>query len=278
MELQSLPVGACVRNESGSFCCYVAAQDHPGYSGTTLLSEQVVLIGAFDAAETDAAEEKHRHIYGNNDFARSNLLQWLNGEGGDWFSPTHGADAPPTDANIRHGARGYADRRGYLTDLPAAVREGLLESRVAVHCTNAAGKPGIRYVLTKVFLPSRTELGYGDDYGVPEGTPLPLLRDIRFRQAMLTEAAVKGYHGPWKPEFPMRPGGIWRYWLRSPHLRYPYLCRYVGEMGGLSFAPAYSEIVGCRPMMNVSGALPVRRGDGPGNVYFIEEATGYAAV
>lgn len=274
MELQSLPVGACVRNQRGNFFCYIAAQDHPGYSGTTLLSAQIVLIGAFDAAEAASTEPEKRSketSYGNNDFAKSNLLQWLNCEGKVWFEPSHAEDAPPVEANMRHGAKGYADRGGYLSELPGAVREHLLESRVPVHGLNAAGKPEIRRVLAKVFLPSRTELSMGDDYDIPEGTPLPLLRDIRFRQATLTENAIAGYHGPWKPEFPMRPGGIWRYWLRSPHLRYPYLCRYIGEMGGLSFAPAYSEIVGCRPMMNVSGALPVRRGDGPGNVYFVEE-------
>lgn len=276
MELRELPVGACIRDQNGRFCYYIAAQEHPGYAGTTLLSAQIVLIGVFDAAEA-ATTAPHPPAggtnYGNHDFAKSNLLQWLNCDRKDWFVPSHAADTPPVAANIRHGATGYANRCGYLAALPAAVRNHLLESQVPVHSVDAAGKPAIQYVRAKVFLPSRTELAMGNDYDLPEGLPLPLLRDIRFRQATLTEDAIAGYCGPWKPAFPMRPGGNWRYWLRSPHLRYPYLCRYVGEMGGLSFAPAYSEIIGCRPMMNVSGDLPVQRDDGPGNIYFVEEGT-----
>lgn len=264
MELKSLPVGARLEDQSGSFRYYVAAQNHPGYAGTTLLSAQVVLVGPLDAAEPES-------VYGSNNLAHSNLLQWLCSETDDWFVPQHSHDMPPISQNIRHEARGYTQTPGYLGTLPPAVRENLLESRVPVHCLKQDGTPGICEVSAKVFLPSRTEMAMGDDYGLPEGSPLPLLRDIRFRQAVLTQQAAEGYRGPWQPAFPMRAGGIWRYWLRSPHLRYGYLCRYVGEMGGLSFAPAYYEIIGCRPMMNVRETIRVQRGEGPGNVYYIEE-------
>ena len=274
MEVSQLPVGTLVESRDGTFAYYVASQDQPGYPGTTLLSRDVVLIGAFDGAEPDNPRKRHprdRAHFGSNDLAASNVLQWLNSDKTDWYAPATEWDKPPESAYIRNGARGYRDLAGYLTSLPGPVRENLLESSVPVHVSGADGSPALDYVTAKVFLPSRTEMGLGDDYGLPEGEPLPLLRDRRFLSANLTEQAASRYSGPWQPQFPMKAGSIWRYWLRSPHLHYTYLVRYVAEMGGLSFTKANYEIVGIRPMMNVRGELPVESGIRNGNRCYLEE-------
>lgn len=274
MKISDLPVGALVESRDGGFACYVASQDQPGYTGTTLLSRDVVLIGPFDGAEPDNPQRNNprdRAAYGSNALGESNVMQWLNSGERDWFRPRTPWDTPPAPAYIRNHARGYQDLPGYLTTLPGAVRDALVESQVPVHVLGEDGAPGIGYVTARVFLPSRTELGLGDDYGIPEGAPLPLLRDARRKAAYLTAGAAEHYSGPWRPQFPMRAGGVWRYWLRSPHLRYTYLCRYVAEMGGLSFTKANYEIVGVRPMMNVRGDMRVEDAPRPGNRYWLEE-------
>jgi len=274
MEISQLPVGALVESRDGAFAYYVASQDQSGYQGTTLLSRDVVLIGPFDGAEPDNPQKRHprdRAAFGSNELVDSNVLQWLNSGEKDWFVPATRWDTPPEPAYIRNGARGYRDLPGYLTALPETVRTCLLETRVPVHVPGADGKPSLDYVTAKVFLPSRTEMGLGDDYGIPEGEPLPLLRDRRFLSAYLTEQAASRYSGPWQPQFPMKAGSIWRYWLRSPHLHYTYLVRYVAEMGGLSYTKANYEIVGVRPMMNVRSDLPVESEMRPGNRCYLEE-------
>ena len=135
MEIKNLPVGARIRDKNGLFDYYVAAQNHPGYEGTTLLSTQVVLIGPLDAAErTASAEPKQQMTYGNNDFELSNLLQWLGSDQDDWYIPAHDLDSPPKYPNVRNGVRGYHHQPGYLSMLPEVVRRHLLASQVPVHC------------------------------------------------------------------------------------------------------------------------------------------------
>lgn len=274
MQISKLPVGALVESRDGRFACYVAAQDQPGYNGTTLLSRDVVLIGPFDGAEPENPQNRHprdRASFGSNGLRESNLLQWLNSDQTDWFRAQTRWDTPPAPEFIRNRARGYQDLPGYLATLPVQVREALVESQVPTHVMGENGLPDVDYIPAKVFLPSRTEMGLGDDYGLPEGAPLPLMRDMRMKTACLTAGAAQHYSGPWQPQFPMGAGSPWRYWLRSPHLTYTYLVRYVAEMGGLSYTKANYEIVGVRPMMNVRGALQVEDAPRPGNRYYLKE-------
>lgn len=274
MQISMLPVGVLIQSGQSGFSYYVASHDQPGYPGTTLLSRDVVLIGPFDGAEPKNPRNRHPDNcaeFGSNALADSNVLSWLGSDDVDWFHPKTAWDMPPEPEFIRNGARGYRDLPGYLTTLPEPVKSALLETDVPVHIRREDGRPGLGYVCAKVFLPSRTEMGLGDDYGIPEGTPLPLLQDVRRKSAFLTETAAARYSGPWQPQFPMRPGGTWRYWLRSPHLRYGYLVRYVADMGGVSFTKANYEIVGIRPMMNVRDDLQVEDTALPGNVYVLKE-------
>ena len=125
MEIGKLPVGALVEDRDGTFHYYVASQDQPGYDGTTLLSRDVVLIGAFDGAEPDYPQRRHprdRASFGSNDLKTSNLMSWLGSDRQDWFEPKTPWDTPPDSAHIRNGARGYADLPGYLTFLPEPVK------------------------------------------------------------------------------------------------------------------------------------------------------------
>lgn len=99
MDIACLPVGARVRTRDGAFSAYVAAQDHPGYGGTTLLLENIAEILPFDGAEPENPRRRNPKaagLYGDNRFSRSNLRAWLNGQGPDWYVPGHPHDAPPT--------------------------------------------------------------------------------------------------------------------------------------------------------------------------------------
>jgi hypothetical protein len=273
MKLHKIPVGARIRDKSTGVSFYVAAQNHPGYEGTTLLSEYVVRVGCFDAAEPTNPGKvtfKDSRTYGNNKFPASNLCQWLNSEGTDWYTPQHQYDAPPTPENTRHQAGYYADAPGYLSELPETLKKAILISQVPILKPVPKSKPVIETFETKVFLPSRTELGLGGDWGVDEGSMLPLFRDFRAKQAPLSQHAFDTYTSPWHSFF-TGAGNPCRWWLRTSHTQYSYLVRYVAEFGGLSYAPAFTDIVGIRPMMNVSGDLEVSDTGECGNIYYIKE-------
>ncbi|MDN5307960.1 MAG: hypothetical protein PWP16_1323 [Eubacteriaceae bacterium] len=60
----------------------------------------------FDEAEPGNPDE-WRADYGNNDYELSNIRQWLNSRGNDWFRKQHEYDAPPED---------YEYTNGFLTD------------------------------------------------------------------------------------------------------------------------------------------------------------------
>ncbi len=60
----------------------------------------------FDEAEPGNPDEL-RADYGNNDYELSNIRQWLNSRGNDWFRKQHEYDAPPED---------YEYTNGFLTD------------------------------------------------------------------------------------------------------------------------------------------------------------------
>lgn len=71
----------------------------------TLALEDSIRNMEFDAAEPGNLDEWIAD-YGNNNYALSNVRQWLNADGKDWFIKTHEYDAPPS----------YADKDGFMSN------------------------------------------------------------------------------------------------------------------------------------------------------------------
>ena len=98
MKLRELSIGAVVRDARSPLPFLVAAQNHPGYRGTTLYAQKIVELGCLDGAEPERGKEgpwKQAYRYGNNDYACSNVHQWLNSAADVWYAPTHQYDTPP---------------------------------------------------------------------------------------------------------------------------------------------------------------------------------------
>jgi hypothetical protein len=72
----------------------------------TLVLKEALRNMEFDEAEPGNPDE-WRADYGNNDYELSNIRQWLNSRGNDWFRKQHEYDAPPED---------YEYTNGFLTD------------------------------------------------------------------------------------------------------------------------------------------------------------------
>ena len=231
MILKDLPIGAKVRELNSSLLFLVAAHNHTGYRGTTLVADCAIKLAAIDAAEPNNPNEEQR-LHGNNFYPLSNIHQWLNATDRDWYQPAHEFDAPPVTENLDHGrldfydvpfyskeARfagdfSYLNEPGFLSWFSRAFVESLCEVDVPCHMDPAPGKPHfgppVPYSLkAKAFLMSAPELGLEDAQSVVEGFRFPLFNDGRMRVVAPTPAAIG------KPAGYVYDDCSLYYWLRT---------------------------------------------------------------
>lgn len=261
MFLGDLPIGARIKDYSMDTVFLVAAHDHPGYEGTTLITDNILRQACFDAIEPEnPADGRRNRIFewGNNNYAQSNIHQWLNANGTDWFKPQHPYDMPPAREYIAYGENPYDSEPGFLTGFSEKFLSALQE--VDVECSVKLPDEGVNgeKIRAKVFLLSPTELGRATDDDFSEGTKLPIFHDPRYLMATLQEKTMAICE--WKPIHcftQLRPGMSFWYWLRSPHERYGYLARFVNQGGTLSWSQANNSRIGIRCALNLDSGLEI---------------------
>lgn len=94
----------------------------------------------FDGRERQSADYNMR-MFGNPDYGRSNILQFLNSQDESWWNPTHESDSPPDRSNVCNINDAYHDHCGFLYNFeeyeidslvrklihtPSGVRESLM--------------------------------------------------------------------------------------------------------------------------------------------------------
>ena len=168
----------------------------------TLMTKFLIRKAAFDAAEPSNSNSD-RKSYGNNRWSVSNIRQWLNSSGaaGSWFTAQHTADAPPIAVNVSGADTAYADAPGFLAGFSADILQHFTDitNITALHkVDNGGSSGGSEETVDKVFLPSCTEIGYGNNGNVAEGSPLSKFTDENSRRKLMIN------------------GGFASYWLRSP--------------------------------------------------------------
>lgn len=270
MKLKDLQIASVVRDSKSPLLFLVAAQNHPGYGGgTTLYAQKIVELGCLDGAEP---EKEHigvmiqDHFYGCNDYGLSNVHQWLNSDQSDWFSPSHDKDTPPAGPYTRYNEVPYDTRPGFLSQFSDTFKQALIQ--VDVPYLKKTGKDvGIMTsVPGKVFLPSRTEIGRGDEHGYQEGTLFPLAYDMSVYRTTMTEELLAKYGREINPERSTAhydapqiydPKYGWWYWLRTANMGYSFLNRVASPYGALSYTYSNNDSVGIRPVLNLDGELEV---------------------
>lgn len=122
---------------------------------------------------TDASEVNKLYLYGYNNYPLSNIRQWLNKTGENWFVPSHVGDSRPS----------YYSQLGFLSLVPSDFLA--IVSATRVDCVlNAYSDNGATVtVFDKFFIPSRYEMQYttgeieGERWG---GILLPSSRDMSY--------------------------------------------------------------------------------------------------
>ena len=158
----------------------------------TLMTKHIIRYAAFDAAEPNNTNSDRKNG-GNNRWSVSNIRQWLNSNGaaGSWWSAQHEYDAPPIAANVSDAAGAYADAPGFLAGFSADILQHFTDINnitVLDKVDNGGLSGGGEGTVDKVFLPSSTEMGYGD---LTEGSQLSKFTD----EASRIKKIINGRYG-----------------------------------------------------------------------------------
>lgn len=270
MKLKDLEIGSVVRDAESEILFLVAAQKHPGYGGTTLLAKQVVELGCIDGAEPGQPSKpvwQQRNLYGSNDYGESALHRWLNAADAHWFRQTHPLDMPPEEPYLRYGEVIYSGREGFLVQFSRTFRQALLEVDIPYLRRVERDHGEMSSVRGRVFIPSRTELGKGNEHGEEEGTMFPLSYDPTSYKAVPTEKVLAKYGRKINPQRPSAlydapqiydPKYGWWYWVRTANMGYDFLNRVASPYGALSYTYANNDSVGIRPALNLDDDLNVQ--------------------
>lgn len=250
--LSSLPIGAKIKfgshkvsNETALPIIWIVAdKNHSGYpsNSVTLITEKIIDLRAFDARESESLGTSERS-YGRNDYALSNINQWLNSEkkGGEWFSKTHSVDQSPNSSYTTGGTQ-YENNAGFLYNFAENERQAILPTTL----TNQRNTSTSESLVAKVFLPSAWEtIG---TFTVADGSTKFKYFETSSPQAFLTQQVVDKTTA-YEDVKPTSITAYWAYWTRSTTSD---SVQCVGNTSANYTAYAYSGIVGVRPCVNLS--------------------------
>lgn len=260
-KLNTLPVGAKIKDPQTVYfgkplIWQIADKNHAGYptDAITLITEKIIALKAFDGKEA-ANPNSERQSYGNNNYKLSNMLQWLNSQAaaGKWYSGQHSYDAPPTKANSAN-YNGYDTEAGFLNGFSSDFVAALLNTTVKTVKNTVTDGGGSENVISKIFLPSTTEVGLANEAGIAEGSKLALFDGDVSRVAKPTAEAVSKSDYT-NSSFNINSG--WYWWLRTPHASYSSSARNVHSSGTLNSSNACDGDWGVRPLCNLSSEILV---------------------
>jgi hypothetical protein len=229
----------------------VKSKNHAGYptGAITLVTEKIIKIMASDAREASNGDS-NRRAYGNNRHIYSNVRQWLNKAGLNWYAAKHSADAPPTKADC-NGYNGYDNISGFLSGFTDQETAAILTTALTVNKATADGG-GQETFSDKIFLLSEKEAGLTSD--TAEGSTLDGFSDNTSRIAYPTADAVA--NSDYKNSG-LNVNAAWHYWLRTPNSSVSSDVRSVSTAGTLNNAGAFNGHWGLRPACNLASSLLV---------------------
>lgn len=215
IDLNQLPIGSKIVDPNTKYCgkpivWIIADKNHKGYPDNTitLISEKILCFKCFDAVEPNNTNELRR-MYGNNNYKYSNLLNWLNSSGYDWYKAQHDSDTPPSKRNI-YGGNPYDTEAGFLTGFSDKFRQALVSTSFNMRVAYADRDTRSNFVTSNIFLASIAEVSLYESY--PSSTVISLFDNSEYRKAYPTYEAYN--NSSFKPSN-MSTSSTYRWWLRN---------------------------------------------------------------
>ena len=137
------------------------------------MTKQIIDLRPFDGKESTNPDSDRKNN-GNNNWKYSNIKQFLNSDQASWYSAQHQYDAPPNKDNCYHYSNGttynaYDTHKGFLYYW-TADEKALLRDMTLTLANNTVTDGGGSYTWTgKVWLPTYTQMGGGQNNGISEG-------------------------------------------------------------------------------------------------------------
>ena len=180
MKVSDLRIGAKVVLGScyGSDIVWCKVSDNCDF-----ISQRRVCRICFDGAE-HRSDSRARRSHGNGFYPDSNIHQWLNAAGLDWYRKSHEFDESPY----------YRNEPGFLTEFSSAERDALVPMELTVAVPLGSRKKyGRTFNMSAlVTLPSASQCGYGETEILCEGSELPEISNVlNGWNATLTRTGVK---------------------------------------------------------------------------------------
>ena len=261
--LSSLPIGAKIKvphSVMGNVIFLKADQNHAGYpeNSTTLITDELILLRAFDAKEPNNTNSD-RQSYGNNRYSVSNIDHWLNStaSAGQWYSPQHSTDQSPNSTNVV-SQNPYDTDAGFLNGFDARFIAAIQDTTIKVARNTVTDGGGYDTLTRKVFLPSKAELFNQAENSIMEGS---LLQYFQANTDSIRIAKISNYcaqdNNSHAGSSSVTAGSNHHYWMRTPDSSYSYFVRYVYSDGSLDGRSAYYGSYGVRPLCNLNSETPV---------------------
>lgn len=251
-KISDLPIGAKVKFgklHNTDIVWVVAHKNYPGYpaNSVTLLTEQIIKLMCFDAAE-HSSSVANRALKGNNNYKLSNIRQWLNSAAaaGAWYTAQHSADAPPISDNVLGGFNAYYEAAGFLNAFTVNERNALLDTTILSVAHSYDGGGNVT-TTDKMFLLSVNEVG--TDSKTIGDSAFSYFKNTAKRTATPSASCISNsnYGGG-----VLIPQNVYIYNLRDAKTASEESNACVlseGEIGGTT---AYSGKMGLRPACNIS--------------------------
>lgn len=260
--LSSLPIGAKIKvphSVMGNVIFLKADQNHTGYpeNSTTLITDELILLRAFDAKEPNNTNSARRD-YGNNRYSVSNIDQWLNStaSAGQWYSPQHSTDQSPNSTNVVT-KNPYDTDAGFLNGFDEQFISAIQDTTITVARNTKTDGGGYDTLTRKVFLPSKAELFNQAENSIMEGSLLQYFQanTDSIRIAKISTYAAEDNNN--KGSSSITAGTANWYWTRTPSSSESYYVRNVNSSGSLGEHAANNGYDGVRPLCNLNSETPV---------------------
>lgn len=276
--LGSLPIGAKIKvphSVMGDIVFLKCDQNHDGYpaNSTTLITDKVILLRAFDAKESQNTDS-NRQQYGNNRYSVSNIDQWLNStaSAGQWYSPQHDTDQSPNSTDVVW-RNPYDTDAGFLSGFDAKFISAIQDTTIKVVRNTVMDGGGYDTLVRKVFLPSKAELFNQAENSIMEGSLLQYFQanTDAVRKAYISDYCAQDNNNHGSPNVTADSGS--QYWTRTPNSSASATVHIVYDGGSRTTTDACGGWGGVRPLCNLSSDTLVSDQPDSDGVYQIPSLT-----
>ncbi len=212
------------------------------------MTKQIIDCRPFDAKEPNNPNSD-RENRGNNNWQYSNIEQFLNSDQVSWYSAQHQYDAPPSSTNVWNKYNAYNTHKGFLYYWNNEDKS-LLKDMTLTLANNTVTDGSGSYTWTgKVFLPTYTQMGFGNNNNIAEGEAFSKFTD-EFTSYSARIKSINKYcaeNNKYCIDNNKIEGTNWHYWMSSVYPSESYQARHVNNGGGNSDNVAYVGFDGLAP-------------------------------